>query len=296
MKTKNIICYGEVLWDLLPTGAVPGGAPMNVAIRAQSLGLSAKIISKIGNDKLGMDLSRFLKEKNVDISLLQVDEKLSTGSVFVEVDKNGIATYDIKYPTAWDKIELSNSIIENVKLADAFVFGSLSCRDDVSKQTLLSLIKHAKFKVFDVNLRPPFYDLKLIKELIQKSDLVKLNDEELVLLVNELGLNSLDLNESVLFLNKKLNVKTICVTRGEKGALLFANGEFFSHKGFKVKVADTVGSGDSFLAALIFKILSNDSYDETIEFACAIGSLVASLTGANSEITNEDIKNIIKNS
>ena len=293
---KNIVCFGEVLWDMLPTGTVPGGAPMNVAIRAQSFGLNAAIISRIGNDELGQNLKKYLKERGVETTLLQTDEKISTGKVNVTLDSNGVASYEIKYPSAWDKIELTESVIEKVKNADAFVFGSLSCRDEISRKTLLSLLNYAKFKIFDVNLRPAFFDISLIEKLMRSSDLVKMNDEELVILAKNFGSNSNKITENIQFLSEKLQLNSICITKGEKGAVLFANKNFYSNKGIKVDVADTVGAGDSFLAALIFKLLSNTNHQETLNFACAVGSVVATKTGANPEIKGDEINKMIQQS
>lgn len=291
---KRIVCFGETLWDLLPSGSVPGGAPMNVAIRAQSFGLDATIISRIGTDKLGVELIDYLKKKQVNTSLLQTDKKFPTGKVNVSLDAKGVAEYDIKYPAAWDKIELSKTAIEQVKTADAFIFGSLACRDDISRKTLLSLLEHGKFKVFDVNLRPGFFDSSLIKKLMKHSDLIKLNDDELSILASHFGSKNNDLFENIKFLYNKLQLKSLCVTRGEKGAILFIDNVFYRNNGINVDVVDTVGAGDSFLAALIFKLLTQTQHQNTLNFACAVGTVVATKTGANSKITTDEINTIIK--
>ena len=292
--SKKIICFGETLWDILPSGAAPGGAPMNVAIRSKAFGLDSSVISRVGSDALGNELINFLKKKQVDTSLLQIDKKLPTGEVNVFIDTKGIASYDIKYPTAWDNIQLTEASIEKVKTADAFIFGSLACRDDVSKKTLFTLLNHAKFKVFDVNLRPGFFDIELIEKLIKISDLVKLNDEEIMIIANQFGSDSNDLFENISFLYRKFKTKSICVTRGERGAVFFRNSKFYINDGLIVEVADTVGSGDSFLSALIFKLLSQNNHQSTLNFACAIGTIVATKTGANPEISINEIDKIIK--
>ena len=291
---KRIVCFGETLWDVLPSGSVPGGAPMNVAIRTQSLGLDATIISRIGVDKLGIELRQYLKKKQVNTSLLQTDKKFPTGKVDVSLDEKGVAEYDIKYPVAWDKIELSKASIEKVKKADAFIFGSLVCRDSISRETLLSLLEYAKFKVFDVNLRSGFFDASLIEKLMKSSDLIKLNDDELSILSNRFGSKSDDLYENIKFIHKKLQLKSICVTRAEKGAILFIDNVFYSNNGIIVDVVDSVGAGDSFLSALIYKLLSQNDHQNTLNFACAVGTLVATKTGANSKISANEIRTIIK--
>ncbi len=291
--SKSIVCYGETLWDVLPSKTVPGGAPMNVAIRAQSLGLNATIISRIGVGKLGVELMDYLQKKQVDTSLLQIDKKFPTGKVDVSLDANGVAEYDIKYPSAWDKIELSKKAIKKVKKSDAFIFGSLACRDTISRETLFTLLEYAKFKVFDVNLRSSFFDVSLIEKLMKSSDLIKLNDEELDILANSFGSKNDDLYENVKFIHSKLQLKSICVTRGEEGAILFIDNLFYRNDGIIVDVVDTVGAGDSFLSALIFKLLSQNLHQDTLNFACAVGTMVATKTGANSKITTDEINSII---
>jgi len=282
------------LWDILPSGTVPGGAPMNVAIRAQSFGLHTTIISRIGNDNLGQKITDYLNEKQLDLSFLQKDTKLPTGKVNVVLDSKGIASYDIKYPSAWDKIEASAEAIEKVKKVDAFIFGSLACRDKKSRDTLLNLLDYAQFKVFDVNLRPGFFDLVLIEKLMRSSDLVKLNDEELLTLAKNFGSGNDGIKENIKLLHEKFKLNSICVTQGEDGAILFVDNVFYSNSGINVEVADTVGSGDSFLAALIFKLLSQTNPNEAINFACAIGALVATKSGANPELTTNEINWILE--
>ena len=156
MKT-NITCFGEVLYDVFPTHRKIGGAPLNVALRLASLGVNVQIISRIGNDEIGEELLKFIQKNNVFTDTIQIDEVHSTGEVLVELDPKGSATYSIKYPVAWDKIEVTPEAMNALKNADVLVFGSLVCRDNTSYNTLLSLLKIAKNKIFDVNLRAPFY-------------------------------------------------------------------------------------------------------------------------------------------
>ena len=135
----SAICFGEVLWDVFPTYKNIGGAPLNVAFRLQSFGVSTSIISRIGDDKNGQEILQYLNDKGVDPANIQLDKFNKTGSVQVILDKNGSAQYEIEYPVAWDKIDVTESAVEAVKSADAFIFGSLACRDDVTKNTLLEL-------------------------------------------------------------------------------------------------------------------------------------------------------------
>jgi len=286
---KNVVCFGEVLWDVLPTGKIAGGAPMNVAIRLQSMGIHASVISRIGNDAAGAELIQIIQQKKVAVNLIQQDNNIATGEVHVKLDEKGIATYDIVYPSAWDSINLTTDNFEAVKNATAFVYGSLACRDEVSLNTLLQLLSVASYKILDVNLRPPFYSIPFIEMLMKQSDFIKLNDDELRIVAESLGSATTDIEENILFIANRTDTKTICVTRGKDGAILYAENKFWSHPGFTVKVDDTIGSGDSFLAALISKIIYNNNYSEAIEFACAIGAIVATHKGANPDITEDEM-------
>ena len=290
---KNVVCFGEVLWDVFPEQRVAGGAPMNVAIRLQSLGVPAAVISKIGNDKPGEELLSIINDKGVNTSLIQHDKAIPTGEVLVKLDSNGIATYEIVYPSAWDRIELNEQNTAASKNADAFVFGSLSCRDDVSKNTLLALLDVSVYKIFDVNLRPPFYDTGFVEQLMCKSDFIKLNDEELLIIAGSMNSGTNKIEENIRFISEKTATGTICVTRGKYGAVLFSKGKFYSHPGYAVTVEDTVGSGDSFLGALISKILNKEDNAEALAYACAMGAIVATHKGANPDILPSEVERLM---
>jgi len=287
---STIACFGEVLWDVFPNHKKIGGAPLNVALRLHSFGNNTKIISRIGNDENGDELLKYISEKNLDISTIQKDKNSDTGVVNVTLDKSGSASYEIAYPVAWDKIELTDDVIQIVKLSDAFIFGSLACRDEVSRSTLLSLLHYASFKVFDINLRPPFYAIDLLVEIMDKADFIKLNDEELYEICEALEFNSKSMNEQIHFLSRKTNTDQICVTRGKDGAILFVRNEFYENPGYPVKVADTVGAGDSFLATLVNNfLLKKIDHDKALSLATAVGALVASKEGANPKIDHFEI-------
>jgi fructokinase len=288
--SKNIICFGEMLWDELPSGAIPGGAPMNVAIRLTSFGNKTSIISKIGSDTRGVELIQLLSEKQVNTSFIQEDNQLATGRVTVTLDQFGTATYDIVRPVAWDNISFSDEIASLVPTADYFVFGSLVTRDERSKNTLDKLLPLAKTKVFDVNLRAPFFDVNSVFHYMKQADIIKLNDEELTLLMAN---NQLSLEEMTLLLAQETKTDIICVTRGANGALLYCANTFYEHPGFQVTVADTIGAGDSFLATFIHLLATTSDYQTIITQACAVGALVASKKGANQTITDEEIKQLI---
>ncbi len=290
------VCFGEVLWDVFPNHKKVGGAPLNVALRLQSLGINTHMISSIGNDENGSQLLEFINENKLNTDEIQIDGNYKTGIVNISLNQNGSASYKIDYPVAWDKINLTNSNIEIVKSSDALIFGSLACRDNVTKNTLNNLLKYAKYKVFDVNLRPPHYKMDLIMNLMKKADFIKCNDEELDEICNHLKFKSDNIENQILFLSKETNTNHICVTKGKNGATLYFDDQFFNNKGYPVKVVDTVGAGDSFLATLISNLLYKKDPNNALNFACAIGAMVTNKKGANPLIKQSDIQKFIDKS
>ena len=292
--TKNVVCFGEVLWDIFPAGEKIGGAPLNVALRLNALNISSTIVSKVGKDQLGDRLIEFIKEQGLQTQCIQQDSQFETGKVNVTLDQNGSASYEIAYPTAWDKIQVNPLLEEKVSKADIFLYGSLIARDDVSHQTLQKLLSIAPYKVFDVNLRAPHYTKELLIDLMLKADFIKFNDEELNEISRAMGCNEKTLEGQLKFIAKQTSTKQICVTKGGDGALLIVDDHFYNQKGFKVEVVDTVGAGDSFLATLLEGLLTSKPPEVAIENACAMGAMVASNAGANPKITSEELKYFIK--
>ncbi|MDG5490713.1 carbohydrate kinase [Psychroserpens sp. SPM9] len=289
MKKLNIVCFGEVLWDVFPSHKTIGGAPLNVAIRLQSLDNKVAIISKVGKDELGDSLLEFINEKGVNSDNVQIDSELKTGKVNVVINESGSASYEIMFPSAWDDIEITDSNTSLVASSDAFVYGSLIGRNKTSKQTLLHLLKSATYKIFDVNLRHPFYNYELLIELMRHADFIKFNDEELHEICTYLDSKSNSIEQNIAYISKKTNTSHICVTKGEKGAVMLYDSQLFENNGYRVDVVDTVGAGDSFLATLINYLLKNEHPQKAIDQACAVGAIVAQKEGANPIINREDI-------
>nr|WP_315139845.1 carbohydrate kinase [uncultured Flavobacterium sp.] len=292
--TKKIICFGEVLFDVFPTHRKIGGAPLNVALRMASLGINAQIISRVGNDEIGKELLHFIEENGVATDTVQVDENLSTGEVIVQLNDKGSASYTINYPVAWDKIEVTSVAKNAIANADAMVFGSLVCRDLVSHQTLLDLMNLAKYKIFDVNLRAPFYTKELLIELMNKADFIKFNDDELYEISEYMNSPYHSLEQNIHFIAEQTNTKHICVTKGSHGAVLYYNDTMYYNSGYKIEVADTVGAGDSFLAGLLTQLLTGNDAQFAINYACALGALVAQKEGANPKIEAAAIADFMK--
>ena len=290
----RVICFGEVLWDVFPSGEKIGGAPLNVALRLNALGVKTKIASRIGEDALGKRLLDFVAAENLSHDLIQVDATHETGQVLVHLDENGSASYTIAHPAAWDKIEVLANLVDQVNASDSFLFGSLVARDAVSKATLDQLLKYANYKVFDVNLRAPHYSTTLLVALMNKADFIKFNDDELIEISQALGCKEEAMEQQIHFIAKQTQTKTICVTRGSEGALLYQEGKIISQTGFPVEVKDTVGAGDSFLATLLQGLLLEKPAQEALKRACAMGAMVAGSEGANPQISEAELATFIQ--
>ncbi|GGB63320.1 carbohydrate kinase family protein [Shewanella inventionis] len=285
----NISCFGEVLWDCFPDGKRVGGAPLNVCVRLNALGIKGAMISAVGDDALGQELLAFIDERGVNRDCIAIDPHKSTSTVQVTLDKNGSASYEIVADTAWDNIELTDSVISQVKQADVFVFGSLIGRSPVSFATLAALVECANFSVFDVNLRAPHYDIDSIVKLMNKADFIKLNDDELYEIAKAMGSPFNSLEQNLDFIAAQTQTQYLCVTKGSHGALLSVNGQKFYNSGYLVKVVDTVGAGDSFLGSLLYQLCTDNNPQFAIDFACAVGAMVAQSAGATPELTLEQI-------
>lgn len=286
----KITAFGEILWDNLPTGKVLGGAPVNLLTHLAALGADCSVISRCGNDADGAALREAIRRKHVAIDFIQTDPQLATSQVLVQLNDEGCAHYDIVYPCAWDKIQANEAAKSRVAQSDVFIFGSLSVRDAVSRQALAELLPHASFKIFDVNLRPPHYQLAHLSDMMRQADFIKLNDDELHEIATALGSPYRSIEQNIRFIAEHTHTRQICVTLGKHGALYFCDGELFAHHGYRVTVADTVGAGDSFLAGFIHQYLQRKPPQEILAFACALGSLVASRHGATPEVSLAEIE------
>ena len=292
----KIVSFGEILYDVFGEEKKVGGAPLNLALRTRSFGFTTTIISAVGDDKNGQDLKKYIEDNGVEINNVMTDPEHETGLVQVYLNERGSATYDIKFPSAWDFIKGNESIRSSVLETDIFFFGSLVCRNEVSKNTLLELLhtNPGMYKIFDVNLRPPYYSIELLKELMDEADFIKFNDDEILEIASGLGFQSDTLEDNIQFIAKTTNSKGICVTRGKHGSILLWENSFHYHNGFTVKVVDTVGAGDSYLAALITKLISDGDPQKALDFASAVGAIVACHPGANPQIENSAIEDFLK--
>lgn len=289
---KGIFCFGEVLWDALPAGLFLGGAPLNVCYHLNQLGIQADMCSKLGDDRLGKEALRRIEQKGISVEHIQLDIEEETGFVEVEMTDDGEPNYDIIEPVAWDFIEVTPGLKKLVKNSWGLVFGTLAQRHEVSRSTLLELLKLDCKKILDLNLRSPYEDKKIVHDSLQVADLVKMNDEELFRLKEWFSLEGGE-RESVEKLSRTFNCTLICITKGAEGAILYQDGEWSVHKGYPAKVKDSVGAGDAFFAALIYGIRQGKEGDELLKYANAAGSLIAQKNGALPEYDINSVEEIM---
>ncbi|MFM6969216.1 MAG: carbohydrate kinase family protein [Sediminibacterium sp.] len=278
-QSNGVVCFGEILWDMLPHATLPGGAPMNVAYHLNKLGINASLISKTGDDTWGQDLRTILSEAAIDTKYTQIDSVLETGKVLASVGANHEVTYDIKQPVAWDAIEINNQILDAVARSSYFVYGSLASRSPKSYQTLLALKEVAAKQVFDINLRAPHYSRNIIETLLSGVHLLKMNEAELAL-VASWYFEGLTVKDQIKTIRDRFNIHKIVVTLGAAGAIYYENDNFFQAPTFSITVADTIGSGDAFLAGFLQGLLHQKKPNEALAYAAALGALVATQHGA----------------
>lgn len=287
----DVVCFGEILWDLLPTGDQPGGAPMNVAYHLKKMGLQPAMISRVGKDERGEQLLQLLNGWGLDTKFIQQDACLPTGIVYAHIGEQHEVSYEIVQPVAWDFIESSDGLQQLVQQSKYFIYGSLSARNEVTRKTLFQLLEAAPKKVLDINIRMPHFSKVLALQLLRQVDVLKLNEHELPIIsgwIKEGG----SFEEQVARVQEHFNVPIVIVTCGGKGAVLRVDGTLHRHPGFSVNVADTVGSGDAFLAGFLSQIEQGTAPEEALAFACATGAFVATKQGACPDYDVASIKEL----
>lgn len=285
MSRPAVLCFGEILWDSLPAGLFPGGAPFNVGYHLHSLGADVRIVSAVGRDKLGDDVLRRIKAWDISTELIAVSNGLPTGTVIAEIGASGDAHYTITKSVAWDQIIASDDALQAAFTCQALVHGSLALRstlNSASLDRLCAVMPAEAWRVFDVNLRPPHDDLNLVRERANGATLLKLNDKEAARLVDIDNSGSPASEEAMArALADAHGCRMVCITCGSRGAGLLAGGSWHWEPGHEVAVADTVGAGDAFLARLLSDLLAGTkTATEALANACRHGEWVASRQGA----------------
>lgn len=281
---KNIVVgMGEALWDILPEGKKIGGAPANFAYHVSQFGLPSCVVSAVGNDSLGKEIVDNLTSKGLNHHINEVP--YPTGTVQVEIDQAGIPQYDIKENVAWDNIPYTASLRELAQNTRALCFGSLAQRNVVSRETIQSYLDAMPqtddtLVVFDVNLRQGFYSKEILCTSMQRCNILKINDEELVTVSRMFGYPGIDLQDKCWILLGKYNLRMLILTCGINGSYVFTPGHVSFQSTPSVEVADTVGAGDSFTAAFIASLLRGKSVAEAHKVAVETSAFVCTKNGA----------------
>jgi len=284
---------GEILWDMLPAGKQLGGAPANFAYHAQALGAKGVVVSCVGDDELGKEILSRLGGLGLDCRFIAVDKAHPTGTVTVKLDENGKADFTIHENVAWDFIPLDTGLLELAAQTDAVCFGSLCQRSEVSRDTVRRFLQATKpdcIRVLDINIRQSYYNKDIVHTMLQVSDVLKLNDEELPVVAELLDMTG---SETNIFsqLTERYALRLIALTRGASGSRLYGRGEDSNHPGFPAQVADTVGAGDSFTAAMTLGLLQGKELDRINEDANRVASYVCTQSGATPKLPDGLIQN-----
>jgi len=289
---STIVAYGEALWDLLPTGPVLGGAPLNFAYRVNSLGHRSIIVSRLGIDDLGQKARQQIVTLGMDDTCLQWDDTCPTGTVEIYFDEDKNPDYTIIENVAYDNIEFSANLENIVERAGCLCFGTLAQRNIISRRTLQRLLSKfsGKFRLLDINLRNNCYSDETIESSLEQANILKLNDEELAVLANLLGLQGDSAPDQAEHLLNHADLKYCVVTLGERGALALSHrGEKIYSPGYPVNLVDPCGSGDGFAAGFIHSLLEDKQLSEACRFGNALGAMIARQEGATQPISYEKV-------
>lgn len=278
-----IVGMGEALWDCLPEGKKIGGAPANFAYHVSQFGFNSRVVSAVGNDPLGDEILQVLAEKKVNAQIDRVD--YPTGTVQVTLDQVGVPQYEIKEGVAWDNILFTPALRDLALRTRAVCFGSLAQRSAVSRATINRFLDTmpdtgSELKIFDINLRQNFYTQEVLCDSMRRCNVMKINDEELVTISRIFGYPGIDLQDKCWILLAKYNLKMLILTCGTNGSYVFTPGLISFQETPKVKVADTVGAGDSFTATFTAAILKGLSIPEAHKLAVEVSAFVCTQSGA----------------
>lgn len=278
-----VVGMGEALWDVLPEGKKIGGAPANFAYHVSQFGLNSRVVSAVGEDKLGTEILDNFRAKQLNCMIETVP--YPTGTVQVELDAEGVPCYDIKEGVAWDNIPFTPALADLARQTRAVCFGSLAQRSVVSRQTINSFLDAMPqddnvLKIFDVNLRQSFYTKEILCNSFSKCNILKINDEELVTVSRMFGYPGIDLQDKCWILLAKYNLKMLILTCGVNGSYVFTPGNVSFVETPKVEVADTVGAGDSFTATFVAAILKGLCVQEAHKLAVKVSAYVCTQNGA----------------
>ncbi len=292
---KTILSYGEILWDVLPDKIILGGAPFNFAYRVNSLGDKELFVSSLGDDELGQKARTQAESLNMDMSLVQTNRH-PTGTVNVTFDANHMPDYVINPGVAYDYIQLTDELIRVAQQSDCLCFGTLIQRAETSRSTLYKLLQSAPhtLKFLDINLRKNCFSKKTVLYSLSAANILKLNDDEVMQLCGLLEHPFIDFPEFCQFMAGEFDLEYVLVTLGQFGVFGHAgSGETIYVPGYRIDLADSLGSGDAFSAAFVIHVLNGKSLKQACEFGNALGALVATTHGATAVVPASTLETLL---
>lgn len=287
-----MICFGEIIWDCLPKGRVLGGAQLNMSVQMHNIELEPVMVSAVGKDELGDEMLREVSALGLDVSSIAQIDKYPTSRVEITLDDEGKASYDIKMPVAWDAIPITEEHL-SIAADKGVIFGSMAQRmNDDSYVNLDKLLEVSKVNFFDANFRLPFTTKELLSKYLPITDIFKVNDEELPLLMTWISKN-LSENDALNHLAEAYDIKHIILTKGADGSKILSEGVIYEHPGYNVDVEDTVGCGDAFTAGFVYGLEKGMKMSDTIKFASALSGVVAGKKGGCCKVELDEVENLL---
>jgi fructokinase len=289
---KKIVAFGEVVWDILPNGKVLGGTPSNMVFRCNSFNEHGFLLSRVGDDELGNEIFDELKKLKISDENVQIDSEFPTGTVHINFDENLDARYIVTPDVAFDHIEFTAESLKLVRDADCLFYGLLPQRFGISKNTLRELIKESPDSIhfFDLKLFEHFFNAKVVENLLERSNIVRIKEKEIGFLGKELNLVADDLELFSSELSKKYKIDIVLITRGQNGVFAYHHKKgAFSDPGYNIEVVDNIGSGMAFSAGFLVYHLNGKSIQQALNFGNASGALNTTKRGATSYFNKKEV-------
>lgn len=277
---KKVLCIGEVLWDNLPDGTMPGGALLNIAHHLYKNNIPVTLVSKVGTDTKGITLLSHMKETGLNTDAIYFDDTMPTSEVKVYIDRFKNISYNISEPVAWDNLKINMKIVDSAGTAGAIIYGSLASRSRITRETINVLLNFDNVKIMDVNLRPPYDTRELVEPLLMKADIANLNELEMDQILGWYNKVFISEKDKLKWLSEFYDCPIICATKKNNGSVVYNNGVLFYHPGYKTEFANSIGTGAAFLAGFISSLISEKTIKQSLDVACTLSALIGSVEGA----------------
>jgi len=278
-NNKRVLCIGEVLWDNLPSGSMPGGAMLNIAHHLYKNNIPVTLVSKVGTDPKGVNLHSHMKESGLNTDSIYFDDTMPTCEADIHIDRYKDIKYSISKAVAWDNLNISMKIVDYAGKAGAIIYGSLASRSRLTRETINVLLSFESVKIMVVNMRPPYDTQELVEPLLKKADIAKVNEQEMDQILGWHNKYFTSEKDKLSWLSKFYDCKIICLTKKVNGAVVYNNDRLISHSGYKIKTVDKVGTGAAFLAGFISSLISEKTIQQSLDVACTTAAITASSKG-----------------